>query len=38
MSNLVYVFDTKREDNNVDSTRKSQFMQLAGNLDLFKNQ
>ena len=31
------MFDTKREDNNVDSIRKSQFMQFAGNLDLFKN-
>ncbi len=32
-----WMYDTKREDNNVTNTRKYQFLQAAGNLDLFKN-
>jgi len=33
----TWMYDTRREDNNVNNTRKYQFLQTAGNLDLFKN-
>ena len=33
----TWMYDTRREDNNVQNLRKYQFLQTAGNLDLFKN-
>ena len=33
----TWMFDTRREDNNVNNVRKYQFLQTAGNVDLFKN-
>jgi len=33
----TWMYDTRREDNNRDSLREYQFLQVAGNLDLFKN-
>ena len=33
----TWMYDTRREDNNRDSLREYQFLQTAGNLDLFKN-
>ena len=35
--NPTRMFDTRREDNNINALRKYQFLQTAGNLDLFKN-
>ena len=32
-----WMYDTRRENNNFNSTRKYEFLQGAGNLDLFKN-
>jgi outer membrane receptor protein involved in Fe transport len=32
-----WTYDTRREDNNTNATRKYKFLQFAGNLDLFKN-
>ncbi len=33
----TWMYDTKREDNNIKNVRKYQFLQAAGNMDLFKN-
>ncbi len=33
----TWMYDTRREDNNRDSTREYNFYQIAGNLDLFNN-
>lgn len=33
----AWMYDTRREDNNRDSTREYNFAQIAGNLDLFNN-
>lgn len=33
----TWMYDTRREDNNVNNIRKYQFLQTAANLDLFKN-
>ena len=33
----TWMYDTKREDNNVNNIRKYQFLQTAANVDLFKN-
>jgi hypothetical protein len=33
----TWVYDTRREDNNLNSQREYKFLQAAGNFDLFKN-